>query len=301
MTHAPHPEMEVILAEMRAAAVPDPQTIPLAQARAAFIANAAAWNRPLPSLATHETVLGGIPCRMLTPPDAATDDLIVFIHGGGWTFGTMDTHDRFARLLALATGRAMLVPDYRLAPEHPCPAAIDDILAILSAISARRVVLSGDSAGANIALAAALARPDAAIAGLSLFYGCFGPIFDTGSHRAAGDGRFGLSTTRMRWYWQNWLGPRQDARAAPLHADLHGLPPVHLLAAGLDPLRDDSLLLADRLAAAGVPTRLDLIPGVIHGFLQMTDRLAPARAALGLIADQIRAVFQETRNRENHP
>jgi acetyl esterase len=164
----------------------------------------------------------------------------------------------------------------------------------LKAAAARGLVLGGDSAGANIALAAALGRHGEGIAGLSLLYGCFAPKFDTDSHAACGNGSFGLSTARMRWYWSNWLGTAGDGRGVPLDADLTDLaklPRCHLLAAGLDPLRDDSTALAARLAAAGVPLRLDVIPGVVHGFLQMSSRLAPARAAIALIAAEIRSAF----------
>ena len=184
------------------------------------------------------------------------------------------------------------VPDYRLAPEHPAPAAIEDILAVIGdlgrvAAADAPLVLCGDSAGATIALAAALERPARPIALLSLLYGCFAPIFDTPSHQRNGDGRYGLSTERMRWYWRNWLGSAADRRAAPLDADLDGLPPCHLVAAGLDPLCDDSLMLADRLARHGVACRLDIVPGVVHGFLQMTGRLEPARKATAMISAEI--------------
>ena len=127
------------------------------------------------------------------------------------------------------------------------------------------------------------ARP---VALLSLLYG-FAPTFETPSHQRNGDGRYGLSTERMRLYWNNWLGPKADPRAAPLDADLAGLPRCHLVAAGLDPLCDDSLMLADRLARHGVGCRLDIVPGVIHGFLQMTGQLGPARDAVATISAEI--------------
>jgi acetyl esterase len=293
MTHAPHPEMAAILAENAATPVPDLTRLPLPEARALFRANNEAWNRDLPPLDTRDAEIGGIACRVLMP-DAVGAGTILFVHGGGWTFGSPATHERFARLLALTARRRVVVPDYRLAPEHPAPAAIEDVLAVLAADADRAgpVALCGDSAGANIALAAALTRPAVPIAGLSLLYGCFAPDFDTASHRALGDGRFGLSTERMRWYWANWLGAARDPRAVPMHGALAGLPPVHLLAAGLDPLRDDSIALAARLADAGVPTRLDLVPGVVHGFLQMTTRLSPARSAATKAAAELRAALE---------
>jgi acetyl esterase len=285
MSHAVHPEMAPILAQMLAAQLPDLTKMPPAEARVLFERNATVWNTPLPEMEMRDTRMGGVQARVLQP--GARGGVIVFAHGGGWVFGSPDSHHRSARLLAQATGMEVVLPDYRLAPEHACPAAIDDVLAVVGAIGRDRpLVLFGDSAGANIALAAALAGAPAAM--LSLVYGCFGPVFDTASHRECGDGKFGLTTERMRWFWGNWQGSTNDPRAAPLNAKLEGLPPVHLLAAGLDCLRDDSILLAGRLASAGVPLRLDIIPGVIHGFLQMTSRLGPARDAVAMLAAEIK-------------
>lgn len=286
-----HPEMASIQLEQQTNPMPDPATLPVEQARRNFLANNVAWNQPLPPMPANDAMLGGIHCRLLSPV-GARPGLVVFVHGGGWTFGAPASHERFARLLAEQAKVDVLLPDYRLAPEHPAPAAIEDVLSVLAALRPDGpVVLCGDSAGANIALAAALARPAQPITMLSLLYGCFAPVFDTGSHQRNGDGRFGLSTSRMRWYWANWLGQAQDPRAVPLHADLAGLPPCHLLAAALDPLCDDSLMLADRLATAGVPVRLDIVSGVVHGFLQLTARLEPARRATATIAAEIAAAL----------
>jgi acetyl esterase len=293
MSHAPHPEMAPILAEMLAAPLPDFAKMPIAEARGMFDRNQAVWNTPLPAMETREVVLAGVTARVLQPQ--VKGGVIVFVHGGGWTFGSPDSHQRCARLLAQATGMQVVVPDYRLAPEHPCPAAIDDVLAVAGAIRERPLVLLGDSAGANIALASALAGAPAAM--LSLVYGCFAPTFDTQSHRECGDGRFGLTTERMRWFWANWQGSADDPRAAPLNGRLEHLPPVHLLAAGLDCLCDDSILLAGRLATAGVPFRLDVIPGVVHGYLQMSVRLGPARDAISMLAGEIKRAL----NREASP
>lgn len=292
MTAFVHPEMADILRAQQAAPAPDPATLPIDTARTLFARNHAAWNQPLPPMESHDQRVGGVPCRLLLPSNRRAG-VVVFVHGGGWTFGSPDTHDRFARLLAQHAQVAIVIPDYRLAPEHPCPAAIEDVLAVIAALDTLPdlqgpLALCGDSAGANIALATALTSP---VAALSLLYGCFAPIFDTASHRHNGDGRFGLGTARMRWYWNNWRGLAAGARAAPLHADLTGLPPTYLLAAALDPLRDDSFLMAERLAAHGVPARLDVVPGVVHGFLQMSAKLSPAMQATKTIAAELRAAL----------
>jgi acetyl esterase len=301
MSLQPHPEMAAILREQQAVPAIDYRRMPIGEARLAFERVWAMWNQPLPEMAARNLTVGGVRCR-LTDPGVASTGLIVFIHGGGWTFGSPESYERFARLLAGDADCPVLIPDYRLAPEHACPAAIEDVLAVLRDLAAvedpilRRTssfVLAGDSAGANIALAAALepgySRPSA----LLLLYGCFEPRFDTQSHRDCGDGRFGLMTDRMRWYWTNWQGATHDKRAVPLAADLAGLPRTYVMAAGLDPLRDDSTTLAARLAAAGVSVRLDVVPGVVHGFLQMSSRLAPARQAIETIARESRAATAE--------
>ena len=184
---------------------------------------------------------------------------ILYIHGGGWTFGSIDTHDGTMRNLAEAAQRPVLGIDYRLAPEHPFPAPLDDVLTAIAfvetgglgvPISAHDMAIAGDSAGANLALAALLARRDRRLpqlASAALFYGCYAPDFTTASHAEFGDGDYLLTSVNMRWYWTNFLG-REGADttslAAPVRSDLSGLPPLYLSAAGLDPLRDDTLQLA---------------------------------------------------------
>jgi acetyl esterase len=198
------------------------------------------------------------------------------------------------RTLAAASGCAVFGFDYRLAPEHPYPIPLEDTLGAIAFglsgelgpdVDARRWVLAGDSAGATLALAAMIHRRDAGLAlpaTAALFYGCYAPDFETGSHARFGEGYI-LTTANMRWYWRNYLGAAfgaPPALAAPLHADLRGLPPLYLTVGGLDPLVDDTIRLADRLAAAGVAFRHDHVPGVIHGCLRMSRKLAPAQAMI---------------------
>jgi acetyl esterase len=295
-----HPVTAEILAE--AAAMPRlaPETTTLAVQRRAVEMAAVAWNDPPVELARVETVeiptpTGGMRGRLYAPAGAASDTAILYVHGGGWTFGSIDTHDGLTRRLAAATRRPVLSIDYRLAPEHPFPAPVEDAAAgvaflaacgLGSPIAPGRLVVAGDSAGAQTALALLLARRDAGLPRLAaglLFYGCLAPDFDTGSHRAFGtDERYLLSTERMRWYWANHLGAGADdpGLAAPLRADLAGLPPLFLDAASHDCLRDDTLRLAAELAAIGVPHRLRLTPGVVHGYLRFAKRLPPAMETL---------------------
>ena len=291
-----HPVTREILAE--AAAVPrlDPDATPLAVQRRAVEMAALAWNDPPFPLARVETVAvpterGDMRARLYVADGAAADTAILYAHGGGWTFGSIDTHDGATRRLAAAVRRPVLSIDYRLAPEHPFPAPVEDAAAGLAflehgglgaPIDPARIVVAGDSAGAQTVLSLLLARRDAGRSRLAaglLFYGCFAPEFDTDSHRRfGGDEAHLLSSERMARYWTNHLGALSTAPglAAPLWAPLHHLPPLFLDAASHDCLRDDTLRLAARLAAIDAPHRLRITPGVVHGYLRFARRLPPA-------------------------
>lgn len=279
-----HPEMAAILAS--GAPAPDYQGLPLAEARAVFERMNAPWNGDAPALPEIRELAiatpgGTMRARLYRPSSAARRPCVVCVHGGGWTFGSCDTHHGSMARLAIESGVCVLGIDYRRAPEHPYPVAIEDTHAALDALARgvagdavdpARLALAGDSAGAAISLLTATNTPwRSRLKALALFYGCYLPVFDTASHKAFGVG-YGLTTARMRWYWENWRGPA----ALP---DLAGLPPVYLNAPSLDPLCCETLDLARALAGAGNDVRLDLYAGVIHGFMQMSGKLEPARRA----------------------
>jgi acetyl esterase len=294
------PATALILREIEQAGLPPVSSLSVAAARAQAEEGNRAWNLDPPSLASVSELAmpgpaGPIRLRHYRPREAASLPLVVYLHGGGFVLCSLDTHDRVMRLLALDSGAAVIGVDYRLAPEHPFPAPLDDCVAAVRWIRAEaaglgvdpdRVVLAGDSAGANLALASLLDLRDAgevdAIRGAALFYGCFWRRLDTPAHARFGNGSWRLGSAEMRWFWQHYLGDpsASDPRAEPLHADLGGLPPLYLTAAALDPLYDDTLELDRRLEAAGVARRLDVYPGLVHGFMQMTPRCAAARAAV---------------------
>ena len=297
MTEKIDPEMAPILEAMRVAGPIDFAALPIAEARATFDGGAAPWCALAPQVANVEDLMlpGAVAPLRARPyrPAEGVLPLVIFLHGGGWTFGSLDTHESETRHLALASGAAVLAIEYRLAPEHPFPAPLDDVLAVIEAVQGgvlgdaidpAWLALAGDSAGANLALGALLALRDAGgetACCAVLYYGCFAPIFETESHRLWGGGAFGLSSARMRWYWRNFLGGKPaPVHATPLEADLAGLPPLYLVAAGCDPLHDDTLLLAERLKRAGVAHELETVPGVIHGFLRFASRLGVARQSL---------------------
>jgi acetyl esterase len=312
MTIRVDPDMARILAAMKAAPAVDLSALPIADARALFEAQQTPWAWCDVAMAeTRElTVPGGagpLRARLHRPVAANNLPVILFVHGGGWTFGSIDTHGGTMRMLAARSGCAVLGIDYRLAPECPFPGPMEDALAALAFIEAgglgadvdaSRIALAGDSAGANLALGALLTRRDAGgrmPATAVLIYGCYAPLFDTPSHARLGDGTFNMRTDMMRWYWANFLGPHAAApppAAAPLNADLAGLPPLYLNAAGLDPLVDDTTMLVERLSAAGVRHRFDLWPGVVHGFVRLARELPMARHAVAAAGDWVREVLR---------
>jgi len=300
------PETAEILAAARANPPPDYQAIPLAEGRKKFNELTRVWNDPLPALAVVRDLTlpgpaGPLKARFYAPRAGARLPIELYLHGGGWTFGGLDSHDRAVRLIAQDAGIAVLSLDYRLSPETPFPGARDDALAALRFIAsgalgndvdAGRVAVGGDSAGANLALCTMIGARDGAAPlprTATLIYGCFAPVFDTPSNLRYGRD-FLLTTERMRWFWKNYLGDADPAKGggAPLNDRLAGLPPLYLNAAGLDPLLDDSILMAGKLAAAGVPYRLDVHPGVVHGFMQQTSKVPRARAALAAIVDHLK-------------
>ncbi|MBP7334360.1 alpha/beta hydrolase [Niveispirillum sp.] len=232
---------------------------------------------------------GPLRVRLYHPAPGPAAGAILFVHGGGWFACDVDTHDPVMRRLALASGRAVIGFDYRLAPEHPFPAALDDTRAVWDWVLGLGMgvpALAGDSAGANLALALMLSQRDAGSTlptTAALAYGCYAPGLDTGSQRRFGDGSYGLSTVRMHWYWRQYLGALADAPpvlAAPLGADMQGLPPCFIGIAECDVLADENRMMAERMRAAGVRVQTVTWPGATHGFLQMTAHAPLARAAV---------------------
>lgn len=233
--------------------------------------------------------------RLYRAHGATDGPMVLYLHGGGWSVGSIDTHDNVARGLAAGTMATVVSLDYALAPEAPFPQAYHETVAAARALrgaEGRRLGLApgalglaGDSAGANLAIAAAMALRDSGedVEGLALFYGAFDTRLDSGSYRRFGDGRYGLSHHEMAQFLDYYLpsaAQREDPCAAPLRGDLAGLPPAYLLACGLDVLRDDSLLLAAALTTAGVAYRLDLRPGAVHGFLRFGPAVPLATESL---------------------
>ncbi|MBB5918648.1 acetyl esterase [Nocardia transvalensis] len=234
-----------------------------------------------------------VPVRVYRPADTPDPlPVVMFCHGGGFVICGLDSHDRFCRTIANATGALVISVDYRRAPEHPFPAAVIDADTVLRWIATHaeeiggdptRIAVAGDSAGGNLATVAALLARDHAgprIAMQLLMYPMLDPTRSAPSHRENAHGYF-TTADHLRWYWRQYLpdGTSTDPHAAPLLADPSGLPPAHIVTAEYDPLRDEGEAYAHHLAAAGVAAEIHRYDDMFHGFMTMSDNLPTARRA----------------------
>jgi acetyl esterase len=237
----------------------------------------------------------GCPARLYRPAANATA-LVLFLHGGGWVIGDLETHDRACRRLAATSNIAVLALDYRLAPEHRWPAAVDDAVATLRWISSHprelgfipsAVAIAGDSAGGTVAALACLRirdeAPDATPALQVLIYANTDLTNSGASMRESGHG-FGLDVADIAWFNAQWVPDPEmlsDPKVSPLFAaDLQGLPAAVIVTCEHDPLRDQGEAYAERLRDAGVSVTARREPGLVHNFL-LWDTISPACAAAG--------------------
>jgi acetyl esterase len=292
------PQAAAALQALTRTGLPPPHRRTPAQARRAAAGFAALQGAAEP-VARVVDVAGPVPLRVVHPHDDGPLPALVHFHGGGWVAGDLDLYDRPARALARHTGHAVVLVDYRRAPEHRFPAPLDDCCAATRwvvehapelGLDPARVGVSGDSAGGNLAAAVCLrlrAGSGPSPAGQVLIYPVTDHAMDTPSYRAYAEG-YGLSAAAMRWNWRQYLARPEDGAdplASPLRAaDLAGLPPAVVYTAELDPLRDEGERYAARLRAAGVPVVLRRWAGLVHGFFLMgaaIDRTGDVLAAAG--------------------
>ncbi|HXQ59250.1 MAG TPA: alpha/beta hydrolase [Acidimicrobiales bacterium] len=246
---------------------------------------------------------GPIRIRVYRPRAEEAVPVVTYFHGGGWVIGDIDTHDGTCRTLCHRTGAVVVSVDYRLAPEHRFPAALDDCEAATAWVAdharhlggdPERLAVAGDSAGGNLAAAVTLRareRGGPALRAQALVYPAVDFTTERPSVRSNGEGYL-LTAAAMRWFCAQYLGDHDpgDPMASPLLADLAAgpaLPPAVVAIAEFDPLRDEGRAYAEGLAGAGVPVHLLEFPGLVHGFMGL-GALSPASARA---TDEVWAAF----------
>jgi acetyl esterase len=250
---------------------------------------------------SRDLLAGAVPARLYRPSGAEGLGLLVYFHGGGWVLGNLDTHDNTCRGLANASGHAVLSIDYRLAPEHPFPAGLQDCVeatrwAAANAgglgCDATMLAVGGDSAGGNYAAIVSQLAP-VPLAFQLLVYPATDARCDTPSVHENADGYF-LTLAGMKWFYGHYLsgpsGDVDDPRVSPLLADdaaLRNSPPTLVITAGFDPLRDEGEAYAARLAAIGVATTLTRYAGMFHGFFSLGDLIDDGQGAIAQAGRQL--------------
>lgn len=254
---------------------------------------------PGPEVAEIEDrAVGGVPCRVYRPLINTVLPTVIHIHGGGWVGGNLDTHDTACRMIAVQSGWNVVAVEYRLSPEHPFPAPLDDVESVAAAlrdgsvpgVDGTRLALLGDSAGGHLAAVAARRARDH---GLSpyLFQALIYPVIDavmtSPSYVENAEG-YGLTAAGMTFYWDCFAPDcvdRSHPDVSPARAgDLTGLPPAFVLTCEYDTLRDEGESYAAALADAGVPVVAVRVVGMIHSFFRLPAHFDASRAAISQVS-----------------
>jgi acetyl esterase len=295
------PEIQAVLDEMNASPGPPPHEVPVADARAAHSMEAAnLCGEGEPVAEVREVRVGEVLVRTFRPEGDGPFPIVAYLHGGGWMMGTLDSYDALLRALANASGAIVAGVDYRLAPEHRYPTALDDAIVAIRGIAtiagelggdAGRLAVAGDSAGGNLAaVAARRLRDELALRLQVLVYPVTDAVFDTPSYREFTEGH-GLSSASMQRFWRLYLDGADpaDPDASPLRSrDLAGVAPAFVLTAEEDVLRDEGEAYAAALRDAGVPAELVRWPGTIHGFFRWLAVTPAAREAIDAVGARLR-------------
>ncbi|GIZ50479.1 alpha/beta hydrolase [Noviherbaspirillum aridicola] len=305
-----HPQARALLDFIEQRGVPATHTLSPEEARS-FYRERRFFTQPDPPAVAETQALqadgpaGPVPLRLYRPlaaPAARRLPALVYYHGGGWVIGDLDTHDTLCRELANASGCAVVAVDYRLAPEHRFPAALDDCLAATRWVHANagalridpeRLAVGGDSAGGNLAAVVSIAARDAGdlpIRFQLLIYPATDGRRIAPSHTSNGDGYL-LTRDTVRYFHDHYIDDPAldlDWRASPLlHPDLSRLPPAFVLTAGFDPLRDEGAQYAQALTAAGNSASYICFDRQIHGFITMGRVLDEARTGVAMCAAEL--------------
>ena len=305
------PQAQALMQLMIDKGVPPVNTLSPLEARASYRSRRSFTQPDAPEVHQVENKMVvhmgmNLPVRVYHPQSAKLNHALpalVYLHGGGWTIGDLDTHDVLCRSLCLQAEVVVVSVDYRLGPEHPFPAAYEDTLAAFHwtvenanelGIDASRIAIGGDSAGGNLSAAACLGLRGQVVqpAFQLLIYPATIMWQDTASYHANGTG-YMLTKESIAYYTENYLRNREEAkdwRASPQLAKSHAdLPPALVMTAGFDPLRDEGLMYADALSNAGVPTQYICFERQIHGFITMGRIMQEANTAVTLCASVLKA------------
>lgn len=304
------PQAKAFLDGLKAANAPAFHQLPVPKARAGYLRTVPLAGKPEEVARVENRTIRGpggeLPVRIYWPAGDGPFPLFVFFHGGGWVIGNLDSHDPLARSLTNRAGCVTVAVDYRLAPEHPFPAAVDDCVAATEWAAANadalnadasRLAIGGDSAGGNLAAVVAqiaCERGGPPIVFQVLIYPRTRHGIDTPSARDNASG-YGLSQDDAAWFQGHYLPNAADAgdpKASPLEAaDLSGLPPAFVVTAEYDLLRDEGELYAERLRQAGVPAEVKRYDGMIHGFLQLGGIMDQGRQGVDDAGAALRAAL----------
>ncbi|TDR90207.1 alpha/beta hydrolase [Enterovirga rhinocerotis] len=307
-----HPQIRAALAALAEANLPAIETLTPERAREVFNAMSRARGgtpAPIAKAEDHVAEAEGlkVPVRIYWPEGVGPHPAFVFFHGGGHVIGDVETHDKLARNLCGLSGAVVVSVDYRLAPEHRFPAAIEDGWAAYEWVRRRgadlgidpsRLAVGGDSAGGNIAAVVAIMARDAGYSDIRLqvlVYPVADFTFGHDSHRRFAEGYGILTADAMRWFRDHYLSAPDDARdwrASPLFAsDFGGLPAAFVATADCDVLSDEGTAYAEALRAAGAVVEHREYRGMIHGFLAMTPAIDDAARAQADVAAALKAAF----------
>lgn len=301
---AVHPVIQAMLDKARAAGVPAVSAgspaagrAVMAQSRALLGAGVPVGSREMIEVPTRAGAGEATVPALLLRPDEAAIGTIVYLHGGGWVIGAIGDYEVLARTLCVATGCAVLVPEYRLAPEHPFPAGLEDCEDALLWVAgggaglAGPIVVAGDSAGGNLAtVAAGSLAGRVRLAGQVLIYPAVDTDFGRESYRLYGAGDVPLSRADMLWFYRHYAPVEAwgDKRVAPLRAEsMAGQPPALVITAENDILRDEGEAYAARLADAGVSVTQRRYAGMTHGFMRYHDLVDLAGQAMRDMAAEV--------------
>ena len=312
-----HPQARAVIDAFGRMNLIPPDKLPLAEARVQFMQARTPFLAPVQEVAVARDVSipgpgGPLLVRVYRPLGSQPDEqlpALIYFHGGGWVFGNLDSHDPLCRAICNGVRCVVVAVDYRLAPEHRFPAALEDTLAAIRYVAANagamgidgtRIAAAGDSAGGNLVAVAAIEFRDRGGPRMKLqvlLYPVTDLAMDSASYRELGEGYL-LTYERMRYFREQYLQPTQDVRdwrVSPLKArDVSNLPPALILTASHDPLIDEGRAYAERLAQARVPVEYRCYEGAIHGFLTMAGAMDAGKDGTSQTVDALRRAFSAT-------